>query len=663
MKDLIKIIGLICLSLLANSIYAQLQVSPYFKDHLVLQRNRENKVWGTYQKDGIIKLEIDGEKFKTKADNNGKWQIFFPEFKAGGPYTIKIYSKNEQITIHDVLFGDVWLCSGQSNMEYAVKAFPWSDDEITKATNKQIRFLDVPNRIDEVPVDELPQNVEWKIATGNNIENLSAVAYWFAKNVQPQADIPIGLITSDWSGTAIEPWMTVESLKPFSQFKEVLDYLEKDPKSHEQINKEFKNYLKKEWGPKYYYKGIGLEQKWYAEDTDYTQWDTINLPCWWEDAGLGLENHDGSVWFRTTFDLPKGFQESDFLIDLNLIKDYDMVWVNGVKLGETFGDQNWRHYWAKRSILKEKGNSLVVRVFNLKGYGGMNFSPLWATPILKGQWVYKKGICINPNTVPEPRIVNKSPFGYPNAIYNTMIHPLLNIQLTGAIWYQGESNAGRAEEYADLFPAMVAGWRKVFNQGDFPFYFVQLANFEKESQTPKDSDWAEIRESQEALLQLPNTGMAVAIDLGEEKNIHPANKMEIGRRLALHALQKNYGKDTVSDSPVFKNMTVVGDSIIIEIETFGSKLHCTNKYAYVNGFAIASGKQEFVWAKAVLKGNKVIVYNDKVQKPQHVRYAWSKNPGELNIYNSNGLPLRPFRTDDRKGITQGRVFSLHNVFF
>ena len=649
--------------LLSNTLYAQLQVSSYFKDHLVLQRNRENKIWGTSSKRGTVKIEIDGKILKSQSDKNGNWYILLPEFRAGGPYTINIQSGDDTVIVEDVLFGDVWLCSGQSNMEYAVKAFSWSRDEMKVATNDQIRFLDVPNRIDEVPLDELPENVAWKVATGKNIENLSAVAYWFAKNIQPQSGIPIGLITSDWSGTSIEPWMSVESLNVFPQFKEVLDYLKSDPKSHVQINKEFQEYLKDDWGPNYYYKGIGMEQKWYSQDTHYSTWDTIQLPCWWEDSGLGLENHDGSVWFRTTFDLPEGFDDDSYLIDLNLIKDYDMAWVNGVKLGETFGDQNWRHYWANDSILKEKGNSLVVRVFNIKGYGGMNFHPLWATSVLKGEWVCKKGISIKPNTIPEPRIVNKSPFGYPNAIYNTMIHPLLNTQITGAIWYQGESNASRAEEYAQLFPAMVKGWRKGFNQGDFPFYFVQLANFEKEATIPQQSDWAELRESQEVLLKLPNTGMAVAIDLGEEQHIHPANKMEVGRRLALHALKNEYGKNTVANSPLFKNMRIIGDSIILEIESFGSLLHCTNKYAYVDGFSITGDDKEFVWAKATLRGNKIVVYSPEVKNPIDVRYAWSKNPGELNIYNADGLPLRPFRTDDRKGVTAGRVFSLRYVFF
>lgn len=663
MKNRIKIILLVFLALVVKVSDAQLKVSPYFRDHLVLQRNKENTLWGTAAKNEKVTVSIGQKTLQGKATREGKWHVSLPPFSEGGPYTIQISTRDEKITVSDVLFGDVWLCSGQSNMEYAVGQFPWGKEEMKAAVNTSIRFLDVPNQIEEVPVSELPENVEWKTATGENIRSLSAVGYWYAKNLQVETGIPIGLVTSDWSGTAIEPWMTIESLKPFAQFKNVLDYLQKDPKPHAQIEKEFQQYLKKEWGPKYFYKGPGMDGKWYDPQTDYSTWQPIQLPGWWEDAKVGLENHDGAVWFRTTFDLPENFKDSAFFIDLNMIKDYDMVWVNGVKLGETFGSQNWRHYWASRSILKEKGNSLVVRVYNISGYGGMNFHPAWATPILKGDWVFKKGISIEPGSVPEPRIVNKSPYGYPTAIYNAMIHPLLDINIKGVLWYQGESNAGRAQEYAQLFPAMIKGWRKVFNQGDFPFYFVQLANFEPEVEKPGDNDWPEVRESQETALQLAHTGMAVAIDLGEVYDIHPANKMEVGCRLALHALKNDYGKNIIAQSPAFKAMEIQGDTIMLDIETFGDQLICKNKYGYAYGFALAAEGGDFQWARATVKGNKILVYSEKVKNPVAVRYAWSKNPGPLNIYNRAGLPLRPFRTDKRSGITDGRVFDLDKVFF
>src|SRR5512133_285359 len=457
--------------------------------------------------------------------------------------------------------------------------------------------------------------------------------------------------------------MTSESLKKFPQFKPVTDYLEKDPKSHAVIQEEFETYLKDEWGPKYYYKGIGLQQKWYQENTDYSSWDTIKLPCWWENAGLGLENYDGTVWFRTTFDCPSGFKDSVYFLDLNLIKDYDIAWVNGHKVGETFGDQNWRHYYVPRSILREKGNSLVLRVFNIGGYGGLNFHPLWATPVLNGKWVCRKDMAIDPDTIPIPRIVNKSPYGYAVVLYNAMIYPILNTTLKGVIWYQGESNAGRAVEYRTLFPEMIRCWRKQFGNEKLPFLFVQLANFDAEVSLPILSDWAELREAQDMALRLPNTGMAVAIDIGETHNIHPQNKMEVGHRLALEALKVAYGKTSVPEYPRFENMQISGDSVVIHINTPDDELIINDKYGYIYGFAVASSDQQFHWAHASLRDNDIIVWCPGVKTPVAVRYAWSKNPGNLSLYNKSGLPLCPFRTDDWKGVTDGRVFSLTEVFF
>lgn len=647
----------------SGNLFSQLSVSPYFSDDMVFQRNAVNTLSGKAVPGERIHVVLHGMNITVKSNSNGTWECDLPPQPAGGPYDIKISGKKDIIILKNILFGDVWLCSGQSNMEYQVGAFPWADDAVSKATNNTIRFLEIPNRIDEVPVNDLPSNIHWKKAGGADLKTLSATAYWFAANLQPEIKVPVGLIVSDWSGTAIEPWMPVKTIENFPQFKDVVNYLKKDPKSHAQIEKEFQSYLKSDWGPKYYYKDKGFDEKWYLESTGFTTWDSVRLPGWWENAGVGLEKHDGSVWFQTSFDLPENFKDSMFYLDLNLINDYDIIWVNGQKTGETFGDQNWRQYWVPARILRKKNNILVVRVFDMGGYGGLNFHPLWGNAILTGQWVCRKGISINPDTIPVPRIVNKSPYSYPTVLYNAMIHPVIHHPVTGVIWYQGESNAGRAKEYSDLFPALITSWREAFHKPDLPFLFVQLANFDPESEHPAESDWAELRESQEKTLSLPNTGMAVTIDIGEAANIHPANKMEVGRRLSLQALQKVYGMNVSCESPRYKNMSVSGDSVIIELETFGENLVIRDKHGYISGFEIASPGGQFHRAKAALRGNKVIVWNETVKKPEAVRYAWSKNPGPLNLYSTSGLPLAPFRTDSRKGITDDRVFDLNKIYF
>jgi sialate O-acetylesterase len=641
----------------------QFSVGSYFSDHMVLQRDIGNVIHGRANAGDKITVRIATFVRSVKAGVDNTWEVTIPPFMAGGPYEISVTCKNETRAFHDVLFGDVWLCSGQSNMEYQVSAFEWAKSAAAESSSPVIRFVDIPNNMDEIPVNDLPENITWKVATGDNILSLSATAYWFARYLQPDIRVPIGLITTDWSGTAIEPWMTISSLKKFPQYKAVTDYLEKDPKSHEVIEKEFQTYLKNEWGPKYYYKGTGMQEKWYLENTDYSTWDSIKLPCWWENAGLGLENYDGTVWFRTTFDCPAGFKDSVYFLDLNLIKDYDIAWVNGYKVGETFGDQNRRHYYVPRRILREKGNSLVLRVYNINGYGGLNFHPLWATPVLSGKWVCRKDMTINPDTIPVPRIVNKSPYGYPVVLYNAMIHPLLRTKLKGVIWYQGESNAGRAEEYRTLFPEMIQSWRKEFNNENLPFLFVQLANFDVEDTLPSVSDWAELREAQDMALKAPGTGMAVAIDLGETYNIHPRNKMEIGRRLANEALKKAYNRSEVPEYPRYESIEIRGDSIVVHLNTFGDEMIVNDKYGYIYGFAVAGADRVFKWAHAVLRNNNIVVWCPEVSHPIAVRYAWSKNPGKLSLYNKSGLPLCPFRSDNWKGVTDGRVFSLTEVFF
>lgn len=658
-----KTLFLLTLCLLTGYVYGQLSVYPYFGNNMVLQRNTVNKIWGKANPGDKIEVSIQASTRKTVTSAKGDWSVELPPFTAGGPFNLTIHNKKESLELKNIMFGDVWLCSGQSNMEYQVGVFPWANEAIDKAINSTIRYMDIPNRIDEVPLNDLPAGVKWIEATKDNIRNLSATSYWFAANLQPEVNIAVGLIVADWSGTGIEPWMTLNAMQKFPQFKDITDYLKKDPKPHSQIETEFREYLKKDWGPKYYFKDIGFDEKWYQESTDYSTWDSIKLPCFWENAGVGVEHHDGSVWFRTTFDIPANYKDSMFYVDLNMINDYDITWINGHKIGETFGEQNWRQYWVNRKLLKEKGNSLVVRVYDMGGNGGLNFHPLWGNSILNGKWVCRKGIGIDPDTIPVPRIVNKSPYSYPTILYNAMIHPVHQTKLTGVIWYQGESNAGRAHEYSKLFPEMIECWRAEFQNPALPFLFVQLANFEPEPELPGNSDWAELRESQEKTLKLPNTGMAVTIDIGEAYNIHPANKMEVGRRLSLQALKKVYGFDIIAESPDYKSMSVMGDSIVLDIETFGDGLMTNSKYGYVNGFAIASEDRIFHWAKALIRGNNIIVWGENVRNPVAVRYAWSKNPGPLNVYNMSGLPLRPFRTDSWPGITDDRVYDPNKIFF
>jgi sialate O-acetylesterase len=659
------IIGLLLILFACDSMkgkYGGFSVAPVFSDHAVLQRNKPNKIWGTGTHGKAVKVLFDGQAYQTKIDKSGDWCIETVSLKAGGPYDLMLICDRDTLSLHDILVGDVWLCSGQSNMEFSVGNFSWKEEELQTATNLNIRFYTLPNTIDVIPNDKLPVS-SWKMAVGGDLLSLSATAYFFAKNIQPEINVPVGLIVSDWSGTAAEPWMSKESLSGFSQFKEVLSELESNTQSREEIEQAFEQYRKNGWDSLYYFTGTGVKEKWYLPETNFSDWTTIKFPNYWEDAHVGLDNFDGAVWFMTTFDLPDNFSANAFHIFLDYVKDYNIAWVNGHKIGEMFGDKIWSDYYAPSAYLKPKGNILVVRVFNVEGKGGFNYHPLWESDILAGHWVCKADYAVDHSTFPKPKIVNVNPFSHPTVIYNAMIHPLRNYALTGFVWYQGESNAGRGYEYRTVFPALIQGWRNAFKQGDLPFYFVQLANFETPLAQPAASDWAELRESQMYALKLPHTGMAVAIDIGEANDIHPKNKQEIGRRLALQALRKTYSKPVEAEAPCITNVVFKESKAWLSVQS-SSPLQKSAGAKHVNGFALAGVDSVFYWVdKVELHGDKIIVSASKVVSPVAVRYAWAKNPGLLHLYSTEGLPLVPFRSDNWKGITDERVFSLDEIYF
>lgn len=309
------------------------------------------------------------------------------------------------------------------------------------------------------------------------------------------------------------------------------------------------------------------------------------------------------------------------------------------------------------NILKAKDNVIVVRVFDAGGRGGMYSGAIWGNPILLGKWLYKPGYKIDATKFPKPHIVNISPFSSPSILYNGNIAPITSLSIKGIIWYQGESNAGRAYEYRELFPAMIKNWRAKFNQGDIPFLFVQLANYMQEKSTPEESEWAELREAQTSALQLPHTGMAVTIDIGEAGDIHPKNKIDVGKRLGAAALKIAYGEEKKNTSPLYKSMEVKEDSIVIHFTIESGDLVTKDKYGYVRGFQIAGADKKFHWAKAYINNNAVIVYSEEVKDPLAVRYAWSDNPGAIDLYNTQGLAASPFRTDDWPLTTKGKLFS------
>ena len=648
-----KIAMFLIISCLSLSAHATIKLPVIFQSNMVLQRDKEISIWGFGDPGEKVDININENIYKAITGKDGKWMIKLSPQAAGGPYNILVKGKDNSIELKNILFGDVWICGGQSNMQFTVRETGISLKDSLAYKNKNIRIFTASIGMDYVPAKDLSGGT-WQEVNAETIKNFTAVGYFFGKLLNDSIHIPIGLISDNLGATSVETWMSAQALSTFPQFKNYYKEYLQPQKSFAEITADFTK-MKPLWEKNYYLKGIGIEEKWYLPETDISDWKTMEIPSWWEDKGLA--NFDGAVWFRKSFDLPENFNSDNLRLALNQIDDYDLVWINGEKVGEGFGNLNWRNYSIPAKILKPKNNIIVVRVFDAGGKGGMYSNAIWGNSILLGNWFYKKGNQIDAATFTRPHVVNVSPFSTPAVLYNANIAPLINLAIKGVIWYQGEANAPRAEEYKKLFPAMIKDWRTKFNQGDFPFLFVQLANYMQESKSPQESDWAELRDAQKAALQLPNTAMALAIDIGEADDIHPKNKMEVGHRLGLAALKVAYQKDIISQGPTYDRMEIRKDSVIIHYKKNTDNLITKDKYGYIRGFEIAGKDNKFHWAKAFIKNNKVLIISTNVPKPVSVRYAWSDNPGKTDLYNVSGLPAVPFRTDTLPFKTAGKVFS------
>ncbi len=631
-------------------LHAEIVLPKVVSSHMVLQRNTPVKIWGTADKRENIIVSFNGQTIKTRADKNGYWQVVLKSMQAGGPLKMLIKGKNT-IELTNILIGDVWICSGQSNMEMSVKNSNNPNEEITAANYPMIRLFTVPRTISSTPKSDISDGA-WLECSSENIAEFSAVAYYFARKLQKEIDVPIGLVYSSWGGTGVETWTSEEGLSTQKGFKSALENLKNfSPETYAKIREKK---LLDITGP-LPNEDLGLvgdNAIWAQSTHDFSLWKTMELPQLWENAGL--IDLDGIIWFQTDFELDEDEAKNTISIHLGRIDDSDNTYLNGIKVGGMVEKYNIDRIYPVESGTATTGkNVLVVRVEDLRFVGGFSSSKadLYIQTSkrkipLAGLWKYRigKGIIAARNA--------GNPNAMPSLLYNGMIHPLLPMTIKGAIWYQGEHNASRAYEYRKLFPNMITDWRKQFNQGNFPFLYVQLANFMKADKEPADSNWAELREAQSMTLKnTPNTGMAVIIDVGEANDIHPKNKQDVGKRLALEALKKVYHKKHTS-SPAFASMQVVNDTVRIVFKEVGGGLMVKNRYGYVNGFTIAGADKKFHWAKAYIENNNtIVVISDAVTEPIAVRYAWANNPDDVNLYNSETLPADPFRTDDWPGIT------------
>ena len=621
------------------SVNAQIKLPRLISDGMILQRDTKVNIWGWASANESIELDFKGKKYKTTTSEEGKWSIQLPSQKAGGPFEMTLKGTNT-IVLKNILFGDVWLCSGQSNMELPMDRLKDKyKDEIAKSQNSNIRQFLVPDEYYFEKERTDFSSGSWVEANPVNVLQFTGVGYFFANEIYEKYKIPIGLINSALGGSPAESWINEEGIKKFPDYYQ--EYLKfKDGKLEKQIDENDRK-VNSEWYKLLNETDLGLKNKW-RNSTDISDWKTMNIRGYWTDGELG--NLNGSVWFKKEFVL-ENVKENQAKLILGRIVDADSVFVNGNFVGTTSYQYPPRIYSFNTNILKEGKNEITVRVINNSGRGGFVTDKPYELIIgdktidLKGNWNYQLGSKMLP--LPGQTFVRWKPVG----LYNAMIAPLKNYPLKGVLWYQGESNTKNPSEYLGLMETLIETWRKELQQEKLPFLVVQLTNYMDPKPEPQESNWAALRQQQTNLLRVHNTGLAVTIDLGEWNDIHPLNKYDVGKRLALQARKLVYGeKKIIASGPFFKSVKKEGNKVILHFSEVGTGLQIKNGNE-LKEFAIAGNDGKFVWAKAVIDGDKVIVSSDFVANPVKVRYAWADNPDTANLYNKENLPASPFEAE------------------
>lgn len=628
------------LLLLAPSAHAGISLPLMFSDGAVLQRDRPLPVWGWATPGAMVEVSFDSRVATARAASDGAWRVELPAHAAGGPFAMHVREgKGDAIVVRDVLVGDVWLASGQSNMEWPVAQAKDAEKEIAAANDPAIRHFKIPKSWSGQPEARLTGG-EWRSASPRNVGQFSAVAYYFARELRAHTGVPIGIIDSTWGGSSIEAWMDAASQGADASVIEgaLRDVRAADERAVARTQERIARWP-----------AGASDASWKTEDFDDGDWDTLPVPGLWENAGY--KGMDGVAWYRTSFELTKEEAAAGVMLGLGMIDDSDEAWINGERIGATTNQWNTpRQYRVGPNALRAGINRLAIRVTDTGGGGGIHgdaalvyVQPTGEQPrrALASAWKFR------PATVTIAMDDDKNHI--PTVLYNQMIHPLKPYPLRGVIWYQGEENAardGRAFRYRDQFPTMIRNWRTDWTQPRLPFLWVQLANFRSGADKASESPWAILRESQSHALALTGTAQVVTTDIGDPGDIHPRNKQEVGRRLALAARHVAYGESLVFSGPVFRKATFDGRAARIDFEPQGSAMAVRGGGNVVRGFEIAGDDRRFHPASATIANGGVVVTSDAVPHPRAVRYAWSENPEQANLVNSDGLPASPFRTDE-----------------
>ncbi len=625
-------------------------VSPMFGDNMVLQRGKPNPIWGWSEPGDVVRVEIGENAATATAGADGKWQVRIQPPPAGGPYSVKIQGQ-QTVTLHEVLVGDVWLCAGQSNMQFPLQAARNGADEVKAAEHPEIRYFVVGQRAAYAPV-AVPRGT-WKIVSPSTLGEsrfggISAVAYFFARKLQQSINVPIGLVQDAVGGVPAETFVSAEGLRPLKDFDAGIAEVER---RHEAGDPEYGNYIM-HWYDTY---DIGSRGVSWADPTlDDSSWKTVPIPGGFEELGVG--DVPSLCWFRKEITLPDPLPEGRTRLYLGQVEKMDTAYINGRQVGASSWVENPRAYFVRDGILKPGRNLITLRVFKVKTDGGFLGKPDElhltlgdGTSIpLSGEWKGKVAVDARP---PHPL-----PIGFenlptmPGVLYMGMLEPVAPLAITGAIWYQGESNTERAYQYRKLLPAMIGDWRKLFGQGDFPFYIVSLPAFQHRSDVPTVDSWTELREAQALTARsVPHTCLAVTVDTGDPDNIHPPDKEVVGDRLAFCALGEHYGRDIPYLGPTLSSVDPLPGALKLHFDHADGGL--VVKGDKLGEFSVAGDDGKWQWADARIEGDTVIVSSPGVPDPKVVRYAWQANP-EATLFNGAGLPAAPFRTDDQPWITE-----------
>lgn len=627
---------LLCAPLLAQ---ARIELPLLFSDGAVVQRDQPLRIWGWATPGAKVEVLFDGRKASAHTDNEGAWRVELPAHAAGGPYALQVSGDGQAMVVSDVLVGDVWLASGQSNMEMTVAQAKDADQEIARAHDRNIRHFKVPISWSGQPQPRLTGG-EWQAASPQTVGAFSAAAYSFARELRATTGVPIGIIDSTWGGSSIEAWTdaAAQGSDAAAIARQASEIKQRDDlalaKTHARLAR---------W-PRL----PADTSRWNQPGFDDSDWDRIPVPGLWE-AG-GYNGMDGDAWYRASFTLSEAEAKAGITLGVGRIDDSDITWVNGRQVGETRMQYNRpRAYRVPPQSLRAGANQVAVHVHDSGGGGGIHgeagevFVQVQggAKRMLDGPWKFR------PAQVSVAMVDDKNQ--QPALLYNQMIHPLQPYPLRGVIWYQGEANADSAEEamrYRLQFPTLIGQWRRQWNAPDLPFLWVQLANFVSGGDTQTASPWALLRESQSKARALPATAQVVTIDIGNPDDIHPLDKQNVGKRLALAARHVAYGEKLIYEGPVFSSAHFEHGMAMLSFDPRGSALAVRGGGAKAHGFELAGADRQFHPGQAVVSGNRVVVQSEAVPLPVAVRYAWRDNPQEADLVNSENLPASPFRSDD-----------------